>query len=564
MKKVLRYYDYLLRDEISGIDESSYLERKKLIAVLTELPDDFFKKLRHLQPQMGCLNMCACCSQSARGETVCWTLDRIRNIVAAIKYVSISRRLRNDTFFISTESNVHREGIIFPYLDNDIGYYNLLDEFIKIVYENLGVKTRISTVGFSRHNDNLNNMHKCINESGFIEALGGVRLSLTSYPIGWSDKANFSREEYIEDLSNFLKLYRPYFNKYKSGRRKMCVELRYKPLIIRGKVQIKEIKKHMVIVICDKIYISINKEISFNESKIKDAFDNTIKLTEPCEMFYYVNIKKNNIQISNINLLIEELEKGCYKNYKIVSIYKLCNSEGEYFAVNPQIDCTGNYGMNIYPKTSKRNFSGYLITERFFLNSLFLYKSNKGLKPHESFKNANWKDVHNVISLCKNNAEHYRVENEDYKSEYIFHEILPILEGYSKALEIAQYPAETFFDPNFTIDTGVICNIGRALNEFKGVTEIKNSPLTPTHERNYGKYNSTMIEEGCVWRISIGCENTVMIEKLDLSLTSTIEGQCVFSKTIKLKDNDIVIKAGELDTMYLIPGQRRKNGNTFL
>lgn len=560
----MKYYDYLLNDEKYGIDESSYYERKKLIAALVELPADFFKKLRHIQPQMGCLNMCACCSQSAKGETVSWTLDRIRNIIAAIKYVSNFKVLQNDEFFISTESNVQREGIIFPYLDNDVGYYSLLDEFIKLVYENLGVKTRISTVGFSRHNKILNNMHTCINKPGLIEALGGVRLSLTSYPIGWSNKTNFSREEYIEDLSNFLKIYRPYFDKYKSGRRKMCVELRYKPLIIRGMVQIKEIRKHMTIIMCDKIYVSINRGVSLNESKITDAFDNTIKLTEHSEMFYYVNIKKNNIQISNIDLLIEELENGCYKNYKKVIIYKLCNSEGEYFAVNPQIDCTGNYGMNIYPKTSKRDFSGYLITERFFLNSLFQYKSNKGLKPQELFKNAKWEDVHNVICLCKSDAEHYRIENENYKSEYIYREILPILEGYSKALEKAQYPAEAFFDPNFTIDTGVICNLGRALNEFKGVTEIKNSPLTPTHERNYGKYNSTMTKEGLVWRISVGYENTVIIEKLDLSLTATIEGQCVFSKIIKLQDNDIIINAHELDTLYMVPGQRRKNVNTFL
>ncbi|MCH5172496.1 MAG: hypothetical protein J1F31_06695 [Erysipelotrichales bacterium] len=560
----MRYYDYLLNDETYGIDETSYMERKELITALEDLPDDFFIKLRHLQPQMGCLNMCACCSQSSKGETVCWTLDRIRNVVAALKFVSKSRVLHNDTFLISTESNVHRAGVIFPYLDNDVGYYSLLGEFIKIVYENLGVKTRISTVGFSRYNNILNNMHKCINEPERIGFLGGVRVSLTSYPIGWADKTNFSREEYIQDLSNFFKIYRPYFDMYKSGRRKMCVELRYKPLIINGMVQIKEIKKHMVILIKDKIYISINEGVSLNEAKIMDAFDNTIKLTEHSEIFYYVDIKKSNIQMKNIDLLIEKLKNGCYKNYKKVIIYKLCNSEGEYFAVNPQIESTGNYGMNIYPKTPKRHFSGYLITERFFLNALLQYKLNKGLKPLDLFKNAKWEDVNNVIRLCKNIAEQYQVENENYKSEYITHEILPIIEGYSKALEAAQYPAEVFFDPDFTIDTGVICNLGRALNEFHGITEIKNAPLTPTHERNYGKFNSSMTKEGCVWRISIGCDNTVIIEKLDLSLTATVDGQCVFSKTIKLRDNDIVINAHKLNTSYLIPGQRRKNVNTFL
>ena len=56
--------EYLLMDEksISLID---YKERQQLIMEFSKLPNEFFSKLRHFQPQIGCLNACTICSKYA-------------------------------------------------------------------------------------------------------------------------------------------------------------------------------------------------------------------------------------------------------------------------------------------------------------------------------------------------------------------------------------------------------------------------------------------------------------------------------------------------------------------
>ena len=61
--------DLLLSDE-REISEQDYQERKQLIAVFNNMPEDFFSKLRHLQPQVGCLNACKICSKFADSKVV--------------------------------------------------------------------------------------------------------------------------------------------------------------------------------------------------------------------------------------------------------------------------------------------------------------------------------------------------------------------------------------------------------------------------------------------------------------------------------------------------------------
>ena len=105
----------------------------------------------------------------------------------------------------------------------------------------------------------------------------------------------------------------------------------------------------------------------------------------------------------------------------------------------------------------------------------------------------------------------------------------------------------------FTIDTGMICNLGRAINLFKGLTTSINEPLTPTHERNYGRYCSTMKQENYVWRLSCGYDNSIIIEKLELFNTASKNGQTSFKKIINMDNiNEKVTKKDK----YLYPGMR--------
>ena len=147
-------------------------------------------------------------------------------------------------------------------------------------------------------------------------------------------------------------------------------------------------------------------------------------------------------------------------------VYLMSNYDGYYYSINPSITEDGNYGINIYPKTEKRKHSGYMITERFLLNSIIEYKKTKNLSSLEKYENATWEDVYEVIKICKNNARVYEKLGKKEKSNYITNEILPMINAYISALQIAGYAAMDFFDPEFSIDTGIIGNLGRAIHEF--------------------------------------------------------------------------------------------------
>lgn len=83
--------------------------------------------------------------------------------------------------------------------------------------------------------------------------------------------------------------------------------------------------------------------------------------------------------------------------------------------------------------------------------------------------------------------------------------------------------------------------------------------MRPTHERNYGRYNSTMTEEGITWRISCDYGNQILIQQRDLSKTSHPNGPIIFSKKIKLIDKDERLDSKDLEHYYLIPGQRKED-----
>ena len=143
------------------------------------------------------------------------------------------------------------------------------------------------------------------------------------------------------------------------------------------------------------------------------------------------------------------------------------------------------------------------------------------------------------------------------KSTYIINEIMPMINAYVSALQVAEYEASDFFNPDFTIDTGIICNLGRAVSLFKGITTKENEPLTPVHERNYGKFNSKMSMEGTAWRLSCDYNDSIVIEQLNLFNTTESEGQVAYKKSIQLDKDDEILKQSDLLTQYLIPGQRR-------
>ena len=537
--------EYLLSDE-NNISKEDYTERKKLISIFQKMPLDFFSKLRHFQPQVGCLNACTICSKYASNNVAFWDESRIRNVVAALKQTTPHKEKPR----IVWDRDNHRSGVVFSYLDNDVGNYTYLDKFVDIAYCELGVKTRISTVGFSRHNRELNNVHKRVANNN--QALAGVRLSFTPYEIGWMKCNNkFSREDYEEDIANFLKIYKPYYDIVGSGSRNFCVELRYKPLVINTDVFVFRYQKRFVIAANKYVYISKEENINFIDTQILDAKVHRLSLNN--EGIYFERFETNKIINSKEDAIVA-IKNNCHLG--TFKVYRVKNRDGYYYSVSPKLTDNGNYGINFYPKTKKRLKSGIIILERFFLNTLFDYKKKHNLSANDEYPTATWKDVNNVLKNLLKLAYDYQEKGYTYKYNYIINELYPLIETYAHALKKAKYEGSTFFDKNFTIDTGIICNLGRAIKEFKGLVSVENEPLTLNHERNYGKTNSTMVIESVAWRLSCDYDDKIVVEEMNLSETATKKGQVQHRKKIKLSKKDIVFKSYNLKNKYLIPGQK--------
>lgn len=539
--------NFLLSDE-QVIDNTDLSIRKQLYNEFIDLPVEFLSKMRHLQPQVGCFNNCGFCSKFSVCKSEYWDEKALRNIISAIKYTAL--KYTGEDLLLAWERKEHRVGVTFPYLNNDIGSYPYLDKFINLCYKELGVRTRISTVGFSRHNENLNAIHKKINSSVLLFALAGVRLSISQYGRVWEDKdSSTSLKEYEQDLINFLKIYRPYFDMFGSGSRKMCVELRYNPLVVNSPVLEFKYNENFIIATGNYLFISKEENIEFKESHITNPYLHALALSEKPIIFKEYNLP---FTITTEEELINYIKNNKLDFERESEFYMFSNKDGYYYAINPHIENNGNYGFNIYPETEKRKTSGYIITERFLLNAFYNFKSRYNMNLRDRYKGSTWEDVNEVIKCCKKQVSYYKRKNKLDKANYIEEHILPVINVYIRALKGAEYPSDCFFDSRFTIDTGMICNLGRAINYFKGLTSFVNEPMTPTHERNYGRHCSTMKQENYVWKLACGFNNTINIEKLDLFKTASEEGQTSFRHDIVIENFNKTVN--NKDNKYLYPG----------
>ena len=354
--------------------------------------------------------------------------------------------------------------------------------------------------------------------------------------------------DYAKDLGNFLNIYKPYYFKFGAGSRKMCVELRYNPLVVNADVFDFEYKNHHIIAVSNYLYISKKENEKLPESFIINPYNHSLEFNNNGIKYLEYNL---NFKVHSEEEIKTFINSNKIKKEKEVELYLFKNKDGIYYSINPKLTEKGNYGINIYPKTNFRK-AGYIITERFFLNALYKFKEKRNLTLKDNLQNLDYSDIEEVMSLLKENILYYEKIGKLEKSTYIKEHIVPILEVYINALKIAKYPAEVFFDKNFTIDTGMICNLGRAINLFKGLTSFINEPLTPIHERNYGRHCSTMKQENYGWLLGCDFKNTIAIEKLDLFNTASEEGQVSFRK--KIIFDDINEKINE-KSKYLYPGE---------
>lgn len=537
----------LLSDE-KKISQKDQEIRNKLYHEFRDLPVNFVSKMRHLQPQVGCFNNCSFCSKYSICKSEYWSESSLRNIVAALKYTS--RNYTTDDLLLAWDRKEHRIGVVFPYLNNDIAAYPYLDQYIDLCYRELGARTRISTVGFSRHNKQLNEMHQRICKKDLIYALAGVRLSISQYGKVWEEmNSKNSLEEYSEDLANFLKIYKPYYEKFGSGPRRMCCELRFNPLVENAKVLTFTHNNKFVIATANYLYISKDNNPNFEETFIADPYKHSLVFTNNGLVFEEYNLK---FTVDSEDELKNVIDSGILKSERDVEVYLFKNKDGIYYSIDPKLTKEGNFGLQIYPETEIRPKSGYIITERFFINALYNYKKRRGLTLKDNIENTTFENCEEVIDILKEYSNYYHEIGKIEKSAYIVEHIIPVIEVYIKALKSANYSPDVFFDKNFTIDTGMICNLGRAISLFKGITKYINEPLTPIHERNYGRHCSTMKQENYVWLLGCDFHDTISIEKLDLFNTASVEGQVSIQKKIVIDGFNEKVKE---EDKYLYPGE---------
>lgn len=597
-------------------------KRAELISELRKLPKEAFTEVQYLQPQINCFNRCSFCSQGA-GKTV-WQLglSELEDLISSIKTVAIEvastqgiipesnivnhRGTFHENFIMPPTGllgyeRIHRPGVIFPYLDNDISSYKYLDRFIQLLDEDLGVKVRISTTGYSRKNTQLQEVHEKINSS-LKHTFAGIRFSITPYTFGYTEQGEnlgiTNREEFKLDIINLFRTYKPLVEYLGPSKSSACAELRFKPLV-NSKVELSEyrIDGHHIIICGPYLLISVNKNVNISKSNIIDlegqwpVFDSTgeeflmlqseiinsdVELQNKVieQVINYLRTEESNkINFNELLTRIDNIINSENLKLTIANLFLLENEEGPYYATDPKIKEDGYYAKQFYFRTEKRKKSGYVDSERYFLNALIEYKRVLGLSRQEEFTEATDNDVQEVINLLNKMCESTQLY-DTYAAKHLENSVIPLVEFYRDILKEAGYEARFFFSKHFTVDTGIIVNQGRALSQFRGLVSKENLPLTPQEERGYGNFSYSSLR-GFVWRwsltphvfnkitkASIGMKNTINSSSPGIEITKL---DCRNLMPVKINDrqysykiSDLALERydiGDLNLAPIIPGE---------
>jgi hypothetical protein len=563
--------------------------RRELAQQLRSLPPEALHNLRHFQTQVGCLNRCSFCSQGA--GTTLWNMPRqaLANLVSALKTVSLENAITmctvsqtplNEDGVFSLDFQMpnvgligsqrrDRPGVIYCYLDNDPATYPHLDDMIRWLHEDLGVKVRIATVGYSRKNLLIQHMHDRISSS-LMDGIAGIRLSFSPYTYGWTRAAQkagaATRREFELDTAALLQTYRHTFLSYRKGRKGACVELRFKPLVVSQQVEIELIQDHLVIRSGSYLVIQQAANGMPAIANIRDPRSHGTELSTPGEQCYLVRAHPEHLTISWRDIAQLLLHEGPLPldGVKLSNciMHRLENEDGEYFAIDAERIESGVYSKFFYPNTGLRPGPGVIDGERYHLNALLSAKRNHRAQ--------SWLDFDALVAGLESQAK-LLAFIDGAASKYIQEQVIELIKSYVNILKIAEYPSEAYFDKELSVDTGHICNLGRAYHEYKNIASRADLPMTPNHERAFGP-NGELADEGLAWRLSVtpetrgaqsksgrGARNTyqekpsILIEKLDLAMTATTYGQSREKYFLSSQPTNRITVTDTL-TFPLIPG----------
>jgi hypothetical protein len=543
---------------LGNVSSEDRVHRAELARQLRTLPAEALPNIRHFQTQVGCLNRCSFCSQHA-GTTV-WNMPRqaLANLIAALKIVTLEQAvsarlvpadpLNADGVFadgfimpqagLLGASRKDRPGVVYCYLDNDPAAYPYLDLMIQWLWQDLGVKVRIATVGYSRRNSALQQMHQRIADT-LTEGIAGLRLSFSPYTYGWTSAAQAagvaSRDEFEHDTATMLHTYRTLFLSDRKGRKGASVELRFKPLVRVQEVDLDVVAGRVVIRCGSYLAVQLKPDEHPEFATITDPRGHRCTLDSrgsPCVVYRGLGelLDSHMDEIVDVTVAGQPWRGHGVSSYTGV-LHRLQNDDGSYFAIDAERTDKGDYSKFFYPKTPTRPNAGMIDSERYHLNAL--------LEAKRTGIDRTWDDVEQVIRRLEGESQRLR-DFDPAAATYIEREVVGLIRSYVRILQLADYPSESYFDKDLSVDTGHICNLGRAFSEYRGIASRPDLPLTPKHERAFGT-DGELAEEGNVWRIAItpqdqrrsarGGRNvfrdqpSIVFERLNLANTATAAGQ---------------------------------------
>lgn len=488
-------------EEPGALPEERRRHRLLLYQQLRRVPPEAFARLQYLQPQIGCFNRCAFCSQHAGTDVWQLTRDGLRDLLAAIRMVVAETSPARVT--IGGE-RVHKPSVIFPYIDNDISSYEHLDEYVDLVQRLFGGRVRITTVGFSEHNHALVAMHRRIaTELG--TGIAGIRMSVTPFTFGW--RAG-DRRQFWRDFATSLNAYRPLIAAIGPGKEAVSVELRFRPHVVVTDVVDTVVDGRHVVRAGPHLLISLSGAQRPAESRVCGVRNNVPGRRDdtvaPEPLFStdaspYLHVVSDSLADEGVadavrHALAGETAKGERRN---VAVYRVSHEDGPYYATSPTFAADGTLrSLVVYPPAPRRA-AGYNDLTRHFLNALLGYKRSRGYARRAEFPDATVRDVAAVLLLMRRRAA-WLARFDHRAAAYLRDEVLPLVRGYAWALLSAELDPPLFFSRRFTIDTGQAVNQGRGHVLFRGLVSRPDVAGNPWEERANAISNS----KGFIWRLA--------------------------------------------------------------
>ncbi|MEU9457107.1 hypothetical protein [Streptomyces sp. NPDC048277] len=452
-----------------------------LLDQLRTLPDDAFTRLQYAAPQVGCFNGCAMCSQGAGRDTWGLTRQGLTGLLTAVGQVAAERGLA------VASGRIHRPRVVFPYLDNDIGSYPHLDLYARLARDVLGVKLRISTVGYSSRSPQLTAMHeRLVAELG--DCFDGIRFSITPYTAGFAGRFGTRREAYVADLADALRTYRPLLDALGHGAATAACELRFAPLVGVGELTDTVIDGHHVLAVGPHLLISLDPSDGELPETVIERLDDRTQPVYSLPGVRYLHITADQAQPTR-ETVQAALDGTLHVPHRArsVRLHRFTNADGPYYAADCDFHSDGTFtALHLYPATGVRPNSGYTDATRPLLNALLVHKRRHGLARRGEYPAATDRDVTAVLNALADRAQ--ELEPVDAAAAaHLREQIHPQAAFYADALRQAGYPPSLFFSRAFTIDTGQIVNQGRAEKLFRGLTATNGEPMTPREERGFGQ-----------------------------------------------------------------------------